>query len=66
MSELQPARIVWGLVNSHVIARCVHVVADASMADTSEYEALLGAADFRLERVVPASSQYSIVEAVPA
>jgi hypothetical protein len=31
----------------------------------AEYESLLGASGFRLERVVPTASQYSIVEAVP-
>ena len=32
----------------------------------SEYEALLGSAGFRLERIIPTPSQYSIVEAVVA
>jgi hypothetical protein len=33
MSELQSAQTVWGLINSHTIARCIHVVADAGVAD---------------------------------
>lgn len=33
MSDLQSAQTVWGLINSHTIARCLHVVADAGVAD---------------------------------
>ena len=33
MSEMHPAHVVRELINSHVVARCVHVVADAGVAD---------------------------------
>jgi hypothetical protein len=33
MNEPQPAHIVWGLINSHAIARCVHLIAEAGVPD---------------------------------
>jgi hypothetical protein len=28
MDELQPAEMVWGLINTHTLARCMHVIAE--------------------------------------
>ena len=52
MTELQPAQTVWAAVTG------------GRERTTTEYEALLSAAGFRLAQVVPTPSQYSIVEAV--
>ncbi len=36
MDQPSPAQVVWGLVNSHVVARCVQVVAEYGVADALE------------------------------
>jgi hypothetical protein len=33
MDQLPPAQVVWGLINTHTIARCMHVIADFGVAD---------------------------------
>jgi hypothetical protein len=33
MDELAPAQTLWGLINTHSIARCIHVLAEAGVAD---------------------------------
>jgi hypothetical protein len=33
MNELQSAQALWGIIGSHVVARCVHVIAEAGVAD---------------------------------
>jgi len=33
MDQLAPAQMLWGLINTHTIARCVHVVAEVGVAD---------------------------------
>jgi len=39
MDELQPAETVWGLINSHTLARCMHVIAEFGVADALENRA---------------------------
>ena len=36
MEQLPPSQIIWGLTNSHVIARCVQVIAEYGVADALE------------------------------
>jgi len=33
MDEVPPAQTLWGIVNAHTLARCLHVVADFGVAD---------------------------------
>jgi SAM-dependent methyltransferase len=33
MDESPPAQTLWGLINSHTVARCIHVIAEAGVAD---------------------------------
>lgn len=33
MNDVPPAQVVWGLINSHALARCLHVVSDLGVAD---------------------------------
>ena len=39
MDELQPAEMVWGLINTHALARCMHVIAEFGVADALENRA---------------------------
>jgi len=39
MDELQPAEMVWGLINTHTLARCMHVIAEFGVADAPENRA---------------------------
>ena len=39
MDELQPAETVWGLINTHTLARCMHVIAEFGVADALENRA---------------------------
>lgn len=38
MNELQSAQAVWGLISSHALARCVHVITEAGVADALQDE----------------------------
>jgi len=42
MDELQPAEMVWGLINTHALARCMHVIAEFGVADALENRASSG------------------------
>jgi hypothetical protein len=33
MDKMPPAQIMWGMINSNVLARCVQVVAEYGVAD---------------------------------
>lgn len=33
MADTAPAHVLWGLINTHTIARCIHVLAEAGVAD---------------------------------
>ena len=33
MEQVAPAQTLWGLINTHTIARCIHVIAEAGVAD---------------------------------
>ncbi len=33
MDQLPPAQMLWALINTHTVARCIHVVAEAGVAD---------------------------------
>lgn len=39
MGELQAAEMVWGLINTHALARCMHVIAEFGVADALENRA---------------------------
>ncbi len=39
MEELQPAEMVWGLINTHTLARCMHVIAEFGVADALDNRA---------------------------
>ena len=39
MDELQPAEMVWGLICTHTLARCMHVIAEFGVADALENRA---------------------------
>jgi len=36
MDPITPAQMVWGLINTHTIARCLHVMAEVGVADALE------------------------------
>src|SRR5262245_10242582 len=44
MDELQSVQAVWGHISSHALARCIHVIAEAGVADALADESA-GAAD---------------------
>lgn len=36
-ATVPPAQAVWGLINAHAVARCMHVVAEAGVADALDH-----------------------------
>ena len=65
MKDLQPAQTVWGLINSHTIARCLHVVADAGVADALGDEAA-SAADLAKTCGLDADALYRMLRLLSA
>jgi hypothetical protein len=43
MDDLQPAEMVWGLINTHTLARCMHVIAEFGVADALDNRAVSAA-----------------------
>ena len=53
MDELQPAEMVWGLINTHTLARCMHVIAEFGVADALENRPASAAQLARRKTTIP-------------